>query len=371
MTAEDICRLLELHVMTPGVAPAATAGYATISGAAVVGAAGVLPGGRAATSETMFDLASVSKPIVACTAVRLAASGAFELETPLGLLLPQARGTCSQQVTLELLLAHRGGLQAHRSLFAPVFAGRAFQRDRALASAANARRPDCIGSPPAEGFAPVYSDLGYLLVGAALEATMNEPLDALVAREVALPLGLGFGSARQLWRRMASFPSQVAPTEVSRPRGGVVRGAVHDENAWAFAGHGAAGHAGLFGAVTDVLGFGQALLSALRGESAWLPRASLERLLRPRPGGTLRAGFDGKSEGASSAGALCSQRAFGHLGFTGTSLWCDPEAESATALLTNRVYPTRENPRIRAARPIIHDALFDAAKAVLPAPPNP
>jgi serine-type D-Ala-D-Ala carboxypeptidase len=367
----DVSRLLEGEVVGAKVAPAATAGYVGISGPPWVGAAGTLPAGERACPETIFDLASVSKPIVACTLARLDASGAVEVGTPLGELLPEARGTPSERVPLELLLCHRAGLDAHRSLFAPLFQGKAVHRGRALRLAANARRPDCGGEPPPGGFPPVYSDLGYLLVGAALEAAMKVPLDELVTREVARPLGLNLGSARHLWLRSPDFARQVAPTEVVRARGGSVRGVVHDENAWAFSGHAASGHAGLFGAVGDVLRFGQALLLVLQGGSSWLPRASLERLLQPRPGGSLRAGFDGKSESASSAGARCSPRTFGHLGFTGTSLWCDPEAGTATALLTNRVCPTRENPRIRAARPRVHDALFGAAKAVLPAPPNP
>src|SRR6185369_3089891 len=136
-------------------------------------------------------------------------------------------------------------------------------------------------------------------------------------------------------------------------------------------GHGASGHAGLFGNVYDVLGFGAALLEALAGRSAWLSREALWTLVKPRPGGSLRAGFDGKSEGVSSAGALSGPETFGHLGFTGTSLWCDPGAGVASVLLTNRVCPTRDNPRIRAARPLVHDALFAAAKAVLPGPPDP
>jgi serine-type D-Ala-D-Ala carboxypeptidase len=336
-----------------------------------VGAAGRLPAGTEATPETVFDLASVSKPVVACTLARLVVSGALALETPLGELLPEARGSLSEEVPLELLLAHRAGLDAHRSLFAPVFLGRAVHRGRALTVAANARRPDCVGTPPPHGFPPVYSDLGYLLLGAALEAATQVPLDELVAREVARPLGLTLGSARQLRRRCPNFPRLVAPTEVVRARGGSVRGVVHDENAWALSGHAASGHAGLFGTAADVLGFGQALLAALAGESDWLARAALERLVQPRPGGSLRAGFDGKSEGASSAGATCSLRTFGHLGFTGTSLWCDPEAGTATALLTNRVCPTRENPKIRGARPVIHDALFAAAKAGVAHGPQP
>jgi CubicO group peptidase (beta-lactamase class C family) len=204
-----------------------------------------------------------------------------------------------------------------------------------------------------------------------VEQVTRLPLDQIIEREVALPLGLALGSARQLHRRRASFLRDVAPTEVVRARGGCVRGIVHDENAWALGGHGACGHAGLFGSVADVLGLGAALLAALAGQSDWLSREALWLLVKPRPGGSLRAGFDGKSPGASSAGTLAGPETFGHLGFTGTSLWCDPGAGVATVLLTNRVHPTRDNARIRGARPPVHDALFAAAKAMLPGPPNP
>lgn len=365
----NISEILSRHVTGAGVAPAATAGYV---GASVfgVGLAGRLPEGDV-TTETLFDLASVSKPVVACALLRLVSRGELKLSTPLGALLPEARGTSSDRVPLELFLAHRAGLDAHRSLFAPLFAGRALDRRRALSVAADARRIDCASDAPPDGFPPLYSDLGYLLIGAVIEQVTGSPLDEVVEREVGKPLGLGLGSARQLRRARPHFAHEVAPTEVVRARGGCVRGIVHDENAWALSGHAASGHAGLFGTVHDVLGFGWALLEALAGRSAWLSQPALWTLVKPRPGGTLRAGFDGKSEGASSAGARSSPETFGHLGFTGTSLWCDPRAGAATVLLTNRAHPTRDNPRIRAARPLIHDALFDAAKAVLPGPPNP
>lgn len=354
------------------VAPAAAGGYvgASVSAQAVCGAAGRLPEGEAST-RTLFDLASVSKPIVACTLLRLVGRGEVELRAPLGAVLAEARGSASMEVPLELLLAHRAGLDAHRALFAPLFAGRAIDRSRALFCAADARRVECVGAPAAEGFPPLYSDLGYLLLGAVIEQVTGQPLDQVVEREVALPLGLELGSARQLLRRRSGFAREVAPTEIVRARGGCVRGVVHDENAWALSGHGASGHAGLFGTVHDVLGFGAALLQALAGRGGWLARDALWTLVRPRPGGTLRAGFDSKSEGVSSAGALSGPETFGHLGFTGTSLWCDPRAGLASVLLTNRVHPSRDNPRIRGARPLVHDALFVAAKAVLPGPPNP
>lgn len=368
----QICEILRRHVTLSGVAPAAAAGYvgASVSAAPVYGAAGALPEGEA-NPDTLFDLASVSKPIVACTLLRLVARAELDLRAPLGALLDEARGTASEHAPLELLLAHRAGLEAHRALFAPLFAGRAVVKRDALRAAASARRADCPGAAPTAGFPPVYSDLGYVLLGAALEQVKGQPLEQIVEQEVTLPLGLALGSARQLRHRRASFARDVAPTEVVRARGGCVRGVVHDENAWALSGHGVSGHAGLFGTVHDVLGFGAALLQALSGRSSWLARDALWTLVRPRPGGTLRAGFDGKSEGVSSAGALSGPETFGHLGFTGTSLWCDPGAGLASVLLTNRVHPTRENPRIRAARPLVHDALFMAAKALLPEAPDP
>jgi CubicO group peptidase (beta-lactamase class C family) len=367
----QIAALLREHVISARVAPAACAGYANLRGGIALAGAGSLPGGVEVTASTVFDLASVSKPIVACALSRLVEQGRLELAAPLGRVLPELAGTRSAPVPLELLLAHRAGLDGHRALFAPVVQGQAFRRGEALRCAANARRPDCVGSPPPQGFPPLYSDLGYVLLGACIEAVTHDPLDRVIEREVAVPLGLELGSARVLHGRRASFARDVAPTEVVRARGGCLRGVVHDENAWALSGHACSGHAGVFGTVRDVLGFGAALLAAHAGTSTWLSRASLELLVRPRPGGTLRAGFDGKSEGGSSAGTLAGPQTFGHLGFTGTSLWCDPGAGIASVLLTNRVYPTRDNPRIRAARPLVHDGLFRAASPLLPGPPNP
>jgi CubicO group peptidase (beta-lactamase class C family) len=131
---------------------------------------------------------------------------------------------------------------------------------------------------------------------------------------------------------------------------------VHDENAWAMSGEGGSGHAGMFGTVGAVVAFGCAVLDAIE---------ELECLVAPRPGGTLRAGFDGKSDEGSSAGSLAGPRAFGHLGFTGTSLWIDPDAGAVVVLLTNRVCPTRDHSLIRAARPQVHDALFARAGELL------
>ncbi len=309
--------------------------------------------------DPLFDLASVTKPFVAVTAARLAARGVMSLQDPLGRLLPDVRDTASADVPLIFFLAHRAGLDAHRSLFLPLVRGMPFERRAALRAAADARRADAAGPLPEAGFPPLYSDLGYVLAGAALEAVSGLSLDVLVEREVTEPLGLDIHAARGWLARDARFFARVAPTETVTFRGGEVRGAVHDENAWALAGYGLAGQAGLFGTAFALARFGGALLDAGSGRDlTFLSPSALEPLLMTRPGGSLRAGFDGKSGTLSAAGSRASTHTFGHLGFTGTSLWCDPESDRVAVLLSNRVCPSRENVTLRALRPIVHDALF-------------
>ena len=349
---------LATQVVAGGVAPAAAAGFATRR-----------PDGRwelsaGGATTAFFDLASLTKPMTAFSVARVPSLRSENL----GSILPVVRGTASAEVPLELLLAHRAGLEANLPLFRPLLSGGAVELQEALIEAAGARRADALGPVPAEGFAPVYSDLGYVLIGEALSCMANaadvgDVLDAAVVS----PLGLAgkLGSARALLAlgAAASFAERVVPTEVVPWRGGEVRGRVHDENAFALRGAGASGHAGMFGTVEAVLAFGVAAVDAImRGTGPLASEGDLGWLVRPRHGGSLRAGFDGKSEGGgSTAGERAGARTFGHLGFTGTSLWIDPDADAVVVLLTNRVHPTRENTAIRAARPLAHDALFGMA----------
>ena len=316
--------------------------------------------------DAYFDLASVTKPMTS-----LAVARASIHKKTLGALLPASRGTPSEGSTLELLLAHRAGLEANLPLFAPLVEGRPVDVDEALNEAARARRPDCRGPLAPEGFAPLYSDLGYVLVGRALaEHAKTQDAGAAIERSVVAPLGLAeeLGTARALEALgpRTRFAERVVATEVVPWRGGEIRGRVHDENAFALSGDGGSGHAGMFGTVGAVLTFGVAALDAIeRGRGALGTDDDLDWMVRPRHGGTLRAGFDGKTEGgASMAGKRCGPRTFGHLGFTGTSLWIDPAAEAVVVLLTNRVHPTRDNTAIRTARPLAHDELFGLALVV-------
>jgi CubicO group peptidase (beta-lactamase class C family) len=316
-----------------------------------------------ATCDTIFDLASLTKSVTALTFARLERSGAVRRDEPLAALVPRLAASQSGPVALDLLMAHRAGLVAHNPFYEGLIRGERPPLEQVLLAAADMRRPECVGTPPSEGFAPVYSDLGYLLVGAALEARTGLPLDELMRREVtAFVAPSGMGSVRQLRSQPASL-ERFAPTEVVAWRGGLVRALVHDENAWLVAGEGTAGHAGLFGTVEAVVGLGTLVLDALAGRTTWLTARELEPLVRPRQGGSHAAGFDRRSVDAATtpaSGAHFSASTFGHLGFTGTSLWIDPERELAAVLLTNRVCPTREHLAIRQARPAAYDAMFRA-----------
>jgi CubicO group peptidase (beta-lactamase class C family) len=357
-------RIARAYVVDPCVAPAATVAIAvlgTLGWQMAVGAAGrrSVQDPAPAHPGLVFDLASVTKPFVALTAARLAARGVVDLGAPVSTWVPETRGTPTADVPLELLLAHRGGLLPHVELFAPLRERRSFCRTEALERTARARSPDG-GTGSA-----CYSCLGYVLVGEALSRATGLSLDDLVHEEVCAPGRIAAASARQWIARRPDFASVVAPTELVEWRGGELRGLVHDENAWALGGHGMAGQAGLFADAEAVARLGASVIDASRGaRDSWLTERQIWPVLRPREGGTWRAGFDGKSAEGSAAGSACSRRSFGHLGFTGTSLWCDPDARCVTVLLTNRVNPTRDHWAIRAARPLVHDALHAAAMAL-------
>ncbi len=347
------------RVVKAGAAPAATCAVARRGNGGWelhTGAAGTLwpVATRPIHPDTPFDLASLTKPLVAVSCARAFTQGSVRPEQELKELLPELSSSPSASARLMDLLAHRAGLVPHLELFSPLREKRAFDRSEAMLRAARGRLPT-VHAPTAT---PTYSDLGYLLVGLAVERGLGRPLEELTAQLVCEPLGIDIGSAATWLRRTSDFPNIVAPTEFQSWRGGVVHGQVHDENAWALGGHGLSGHAGAFGTCGSVARFGMAIVDALLDLPSPVEPAAARWVTRPRDGGTLRAGFDGKSEGHSMGGNLLSADAFGHLGFTGTSLWCDPRCATVTVLLTNRVCPTREHNLLRTLRPILHDGMM-------------
>lgn len=351
--------------MGRGVARAATAAVGwRKDGQWVIalGAAGSVEG-AAVHFDTPFDLASVTKPAFALTCAKLVDEGALSWQDPLAKYLPELSASAGGDASVASHLSHRAGLCAHRELFAPLREGYPFDRRSALREAARAVR---VG---ASREAALYSDLGYILVGEAVSRRSGRPLDEVIAQRLGPLVGPELGSSRQWQRRAPAFAALVAPTEVVPWRGGLLRGVVHDDNAWALTGHGCSGHAGLFGTAKAVLELGMLAVDSLAGRGP-LPKASVLELVRARPGGSLRMGFDSKSGPESMAGRVAGPNTFGHLGFSGTSLWCDPNLEAVTVLLTNRVYPTQQNRAIRQARPAVHDALFSLAMAQGATPSN-
>lgn len=314
------------------------------------------PQGQAARIDTPYDLASVTKPFVAMSALSLSGRGELDLSCPIARYLPELADTHGGQQSLEHLLSHRGGLTPWGGLFREIPAAVGSDETRAFILREAATRVD--PEPPSEG--SVYSDLGYLLAGETIARAATLPLHAVVEREVTARLRIAervFYAAALDDAARASLRASVAPTEFCTWRGGIVRGEVHDENCAAFGG--IAGHAGLFGDAEGVLTFGMAMLDVLAGRSTWLDRDRLRWALAPRAGGGHVIGWDTKSEMGSSAGALFSASSFGHLGFTGTSLWCDPERDLCAVLLSNRVHPTRDNILIRTLRPRFHDLVIE------------
>lgn len=365
-----IGELLDAHVITSGAAPGAAAGVARRVGSSwrwSIGSAGRTDpfNGDVVTVDTWFDLASLTKSMTALGVARAVERDLMRWDAPLVEYLPELNGTFGASASLLSLLSHRAGFVPHVSL-----ADASVATLRALA---DARRSDLTSRPhpnrsasDLEPHAPVYSDVGYILAGLALQSCVQMPLDDYLASELAamatstsdaLEWPEALGSSRHLLQRGLDV-SRVAATEVVPTRGGLVRGQVHDDNAWLLSETNTSGHAGMFGTARGVLGMATLLLDLVAGHSTALGPTSLTALLSPRPDGALRAGFDAKAQsGPSMVGSVLGPRTFGHLGFTGTSYWCDPDCQSIVVLLTNRVCPAKTNTRLRTVRPVVHDAL--------------
>jgi CubicO group peptidase (beta-lactamase class C family) len=300
---------------------------------------------------TVYDLASLTKVVGLATAAMLAVDDArLELDAPVQRYIPAFTGPGKERVTVRMLLAHASGLPAWRPLNREVTT-----RSEAFALT------DSTPLDSAPGAATVYSDLGAIVLTQAVESVYAERIDSLLERRVFQPLGMT--TVRYL--PPANDQERTAPTELDPWRGRVLRGEVHDENASRM--DGVSGHAGLFGSVTDLLTFAEWMIdgwnegSRERGSSVPpFPRSLVQTFTRRQhlvPGSSRALGWDTPSPGGS-AGALLSPRAFGHTGFTGTSLWIEPDHQVAIVLLSNRVNPTRDNPRWAPVRAGVADRVM-------------
>ncbi|MBZ5598013.1 MAG: beta-lactamase family protein [Acidobacteriia bacterium] len=299
-----------------------------------------------ATTASIFDLASISKVVATTTmAMILYERGLLDLEMPVAAVTPQFSGQDSRRgdVTLHMLLAHSSGLPAYEKLFL-----RAKTPEELLAAAFNT---PLVAEP---GTRAEYSDVGFIILGVALERIADEALDTFCQREVFGPLGMtrtAFNPA-PAWR--LSIPATV---EDRGFRQRVIQGEVQDENASVLGG--VAGHAGLFATAEDVAIFAHAMLEG--GRPILRPETlALFTRREPGPEGTSRAlGWDTPSS-PSQSGHHFPPSSFGHLGYTGTSLWIDPERQLSVTLLTNRTWPDCGQQAIKEVRPQFHDAVIEA-----------
>jgi len=322
------------------------------------------------TPGTVYDLASVTK-VMATTAMAMLLydrgrsrggdrgranggdRGILDLDARLGDILPgfvigMEPGSHKERVTLRMLLAHSSGLPGYGRLFEDHHSPEALLR-------AALRIP----LEAAPGMRTEYSDVGFILLGKALEVLSGDLAGRFFWREIATPLDLQ--SARfcppQDWRE------HIPPTEDDRVyRRRVIQGEVQDENCHTLGG--VAGHAGLFSNALDVLRFAACILTEGRthtGHQLFQPETvRLFAARQSEPQGTSRAlGWDTPSE-PSSSGNYFNKRSIGHLGYAGTSLWIDPERKLAAVLLTNRTWPDRASKEIQAVRPAFHDAIVSA-----------
>ena len=304
-------------------------------------------------ADTLFDIASLTKIFTASACLRLVARGRLDLDVPLAALLP--RPTPYAGATLSQLLAHEAGFPAWLPLFESVA-----METRGTEAARRQILATVLETPPicAPGERCCYSDLGYLALLSILEGVTGDPIQRIIDKEVCRPLGLV---------RTRFFPPSppegtpnIAPTEKCPRRARRLVGEVHDDNAWAMGG--ASSHAGLFSTASEVVALGDAWRRAL-DSGEWLPAKIASSAVQRRPGGR-GLGWDLKSPEASSAGEKFGSRSFGHLGFTGCSLWVDPDRGLTAVLLTNRVFFGRDNLGIRSFRPRFHDAAAEWSEAV-------
>lgn len=334
-----------------------------------VGNRTVDPSEGAMQPDTVFDLASLTKPLATTLAfLVLVRQGRLTFDDRVTRFFHNFGVHQKTHVTFRHLLNHSSGLAAHRAYFKE--ASRLARRRLNFLGSREAKEwvfeqihREKLEQPPGEK--AVYSDLGFMLLGQAIETISAMTLDRFCQRHLYGPAGIhelsfiDLSKVRQ--QRVEPVAKRIAPTQKCTWRKRVLCGEVDDENAWAMGG--VAGHAGLFGAARHVDGLARLVEGASLGENDFLPAELVQQMWEVDEGvtgSTRTLGWDTPSGDRSSAGTKISPRSVGHLGFTGTSLWIDRERRLIITLLTNRGHPNRENDRIRELRPQIHDAVLDA-----------
>jgi serine-type D-Ala-D-Ala carboxypeptidase len=332
------------------------------------GSRSLMPTIKPMDRSTIFDLASLTKPLATTVVLMLLVSEKkICLDDRVTRFFPAFGVFGKHEITLRHLLNHSSGLPHWRPYYEDVL-----KRD-------NAGEINFVASQPAKqyvftqihrekpvspaGLQGLYSDLGFMVLGEIVEAISDSTLDRFCQDRIFEPLGLESTFFVDLMRsrsqRLQAIEEMIAPTEDCPWRKKILRGEVHDDNAYAMGG--VAGHAGLFSSARDIHQLLACLDGCRRGENTFLPQALIQEFVsrdKSVKNSTYALGWDTPSENGSSSGKYFSAHSVGHLGFTGTSIWWDLEKNSHVVLLSNRVHPTRKNEKIREFRPYIHDLIM-------------
>jgi CubicO group peptidase (beta-lactamase class C family) len=332
------------------------------------GSRSLLPNKTPMRLDTIFDLASLTKPLATAVAIMLLIrERKMRLDDQLTRVIPMYGVLGKSLTTFRHLLNHSAGLPAWKAFFEDIVKNEKSGRINFIASRAaknyvyeQVHREKAV-TPP--GSQSVYSDLGFIILAEAVEVLTGNTFDRFCQERIFKPLGLrstGFVDLTQLrTRRLQPVEEVIAPTENCPWRKKILCGEVHDDNAYAMGG--VAGHAGLFSSAHEVHAFLVRMSQCLHGKDSFLPQAVVQEFLTrgssPKDS-NFALGWDTPTAGKSAAGSFFSPRSVGHLGFTGCSIWWDLEKNCQVVLLTNRVHPSRKNDKIKDFRPHIHDQIM-------------
>jgi len=332
------------------------------------GSRSLIPEKTPLKASTIFDLASLTKPLATTVAIMiLVREKKIRLDDQITRFIPMFGVFGKSTATFRQMLNHSSGLPAwkpfHEEIVKMERAGRInFVASRAAKNFVyeQIHREKPISAPGAQC---LYSDLGFMILGESVEVLSSATIERFCQDRIFKPLGLrstAFVDLSQLrTRRLQPVEEMIAPTENCPWRKRILCGEVHDDNAYAMGG--VAGHAGLFSSARDIHALLACLNRCLHGKDDFLPKALLEEFLakdEKAPNSTCALGWDTPSPDKSASGTHFSPRSVGHVGFTGTSIWWDIEKNCHIILLSNRVHPTRKNEKIKEFRPHVHDLIM-------------
>ncbi len=310
---------------------------------------------REMEKDSIFDLASLTKPLATTLAIsKLIETDQVFLDQKIGSILKEFKTSSKADITIDMLLRHTSGFPAHKEYFKKIIKAkenpRELLRDLLVGEVLENKIGKC----------QVYSDLGFMVLSWIIEEISCQRLDQFVSKQIYSPLeidDLFFLQTYPKKEKFTPYVQKIVATQQCPWRNKVLVGEVDDDNAWAAGG--IEGHAGLFGNAGSIYKLCSEILNALLNKPTRVLKSDIIKSFVSRKNQQdMVAGFDTPAKVNSSSGKYFSKSSIGHLGFTGTSFWIDPETEAIIIFLTNRVHPLRSNEGIKKFRPKIHDLIY-------------